>query len=78
MSNGELKFPWQDPLVELMLESEREKVSEHAEEVETVIFGRLHQLREESDGHRLRQAISDALSLLRTVKRDKLGFPDWE
>ncbi len=39
---------------------------------------RLQQLNQGSDGHGEREAISDALRILRIVKRDKLGFPEWE
>jgi hypothetical protein len=31
-----------------------------------------------SDGHAERQAIEDALPSLRVLKRENLGFPDWE
>jgi hypothetical protein len=75
----ELKFPeWQAPLQEVILEFDREKLPEKIQKVETLIFERLQQLRQESDGRNEREAINNALSILRVIKRDKLGFPDWK
>jgi hypothetical protein len=45
--------------------------------VEALIFERLQQLRQESDGRGELKAINDAVALLRIIKRDKLDFPDW-
>jgi hypothetical protein len=45
------------------------------------IFNRLQYLAQHSDSpdHKAEhQAIADALGALRVLKRDKLGFPDWE
>jgi hypothetical protein len=79
MSDGELKFPeWQAPLQELILEFDREKLPEKIQKVETLIFDRLQQLRQGNDGHSEKQAINDALSILRIIKRDKLNYPDWD
>jgi hypothetical protein len=78
MGDGEPKYSeWQAPLRDLILEFDRNKLREKIQEVETLIFERLQQLRQESDGRGELQAINDALSLLRIIKRDKLDFPDW-
>ena len=77
MSDRESKFPWQDPFLELMLEDERERLGEHAQNVETLIFERLQQPHPSRNGREEHEAIIDALSILRVIKRDKLGFPDW-
>ena len=45
---------------------------------ETAIFNRIQAMSHTSDGHAERWAIEDALAGLRALKRDNLGFPDWE
>jgi len=71
----ELRFPeWQAPLQELILEADREKFHERLHIVEDLIFERFRQLAQESDGRDEHQALNDALSILRVIKRDKLGF----
>ena len=78
MGDAELKYPeWQAPLQDLILEFDREKLREKIQHVETLIFERFQQLSEGSDGHAELQAINDAMSVLRIIKRDKLDFPDW-
>jgi hypothetical protein len=77
MSDLELEFPgWQVPLQELILEFDRKQLPKRMQEVETLILERLQQLRQQSDGHRECEALNDALSTLRVIKRDRLGFPD--
>ena len=77
MSNGELKFPkWQASFQEVIIEFDRKKLAEKIQKVESVLFERLQQLRPESDGHSEREAINDALSVLRIIQRDRLGYPD--
>jgi hypothetical protein len=74
-----LKYPeWQTPLQELILEFDRTKLPEKVQKVEAVVLERLQQLRRGNDGHIEIQAIDDALALLRSITRDKLGFPDWK
>jgi|ERR1700730_3723254 len=78
MSNEELKFPvWQVPLQDLILEFDPKKLAEKIQRVETVIFERQQQLYQGSDGHVEREALNDGLNIIRVIKRDKLGFPDW-
>jgi hypothetical protein len=77
MNDAELKYPgWQAPLQDLILEFDCEKVLEKIQKVEKLIFERLHQLRQGSDGHSERDAINGALFIIRNLKRDKLGFSD--
>ena len=79
MGDGELKYPkWQAPLQDLILELDREKLREKIQHVETLIFERIQQLGEGSDGRSELQAINDAMSVLRIIKRDKLDYPDWK
>ena len=75
-----LQFPeWQVPLQDLILEFDHSKLHEKMQRVEALIYQRLQQLQENSDGHIAeREAINDAISVLRVIKREKLDFPDWK
>ena len=74
-----MKYPeWQTPLQELILEFDPEKLPEKIRQVEALIFERLRQIRQGNDGHLETQAINDALAILRVIKRNKLGLPDWK
>jgi hypothetical protein len=73
MSAEGWKYPeWQDPLQELILEFDDEKAREKGQKVESLILARLQKLRPESDGRGELLALSDALSVLRIVKRNRL------
>jgi len=80
MSDEELKFPeWQGPLRDAILEFDRERMAEKIQNVEALIFERLRQVSASRDGGRVEyEALNDALSVLRILKRDRLGFPDWK
>jgi hypothetical protein len=72
MSDSELKYPeWQTPLQEVMLEFDRERLQEKIQKVEALICERLQQLSHRGDGRREQQAINDALTILRIIKREK-------
>jgi hypothetical protein len=78
MSEQELKYAkWQAPLQEAIREFDREKLVEKIQKVETVVFERFQELSSDSDHHGERQAIADALSTIRVLKKDKLFYPDW-
>jgi hypothetical protein len=71
---NELPYPeWQGPLQEVILEFDREKLLEKALKAEALIVERLRQLQESSNGHGEREAIRDGLSVLRVIRREKLG-----
>jgi len=74
----ELPYPgWQVPLQKVIREFDREKLADQALQAEDVIFERLRELRPSNNSHHEREAISYGLSLLKTIKRDRLGYPDW-
>jgi len=76
-TTGNIEFPdWQNHLQDLAFEYDREKLSEKVRIVETLIFERLQQL-PANDGRGEREFLNDAIQTLRTIKRDRLGFPDW-
>jgi len=72
-----MEFPeWQNHLQDLSFEYDREKLSKKVQNVEKLIFERLQQL-PANDNHGERKFLNDAIATLRTIKRDRLGFPDW-
>jgi hypothetical protein len=74
-----LKYPeWQTLLQEALLELDRDKLKQRVQAAETTIFQRLQEISQDSDHQAERQAIEDGLSSLRFLKRESLGFPDWE
>lgn len=76
-SDGRLKFPdWQAPLQELILEFDSAKLPEKVQKVEAILTGRLHKLSRNSVGHLEREAIQDALNILRVIKRERPVIPD--
>ena len=78
MSDGKLKYPkWQAPLQEVIFEPDRKKLGDKIQKLEVLILERVLQLQLESDGDSEQEAINDALSILRALKRDKLDYSDW-
>ena len=78
LSSGKTEFPeWQNHVEDLAFEYDREKLSQKIEHLEGLIFERLQQL---SNGERNTEVkvIHEVAEMLRTIKRDRLGFPDWE
>ena len=74
MSESELKYPsWQTPLQEAILELDRETLSERIQKIETLMFERLQAISSETDHQDERQALADAASILRTLKKEKLS-----
>jgi hypothetical protein len=70
----ELPYPeWQSPLLEVILEFDPEKLAEKARKVTGLILERLLELQQSNCGHEERAAILDGLSILKTIKCDRLG-----
>jgi len=69
---------WQNEYAAALLETTSQKLAERVEAAETAIFNRLQTISQSSDHQAERQAIEDALAALRVLKRDELGFTDWE
>ena len=77
MSEEELKFPeWQGPLQDVILEFDRERMLKKVQDVEALIFDRLRQISVATDGRVEHDALNDALSVLRILKRERLGYPN--
>lgn len=81
-SRSNLRFPaWQREYEASIHESEPKKLLERVHAAEGAIFNRLQELAQNSDdpvSKAEHEAIADALRVLLILKRDKLGFPDWE
>jgi Trp operon repressor len=78
-ADQQLEYPeWQIPLEGVITESEVEKLPSRIHAVEALISERLKQLDASKNGAAEREAINTALNILRTVKRERLGFPDWK
>jgi hypothetical protein len=78
MENTGLQYPeWQGPLQEVLLEFDSKKLPEKALRAEALILERLRQLQQSDNGHHERHAIDYGLSLLRTIRRERLEHPDW-
>ncbi len=69
---------WQPEYQAALLELVPKLLMERVKAAETAIFNRLQVISGSNDSHAERQAIEDALAGLRVLKRDSLGFPDWE
>jgi hypothetical protein len=69
---------WQNDYEAALAEPDREKLAELVAAAETAIFIRLHTILQSAEHRAEHQAIENALAGLRVLKRDKLGFPDWE
>ena len=69
---------WQNEYQAAVLEVDRKKLPERVAASETAIFNRLQAISQSSADQAERQAIEDALSALRSLKSENLGFLDWE
>jgi hypothetical protein len=65
-------------LQEVILEYDRKKLTEKVRALEALIFERFQKPMQSSDDPSEREALNHALSTLRSIKRDRLGFPDWK
>jgi hypothetical protein len=69
---------WQNEYAAALLETNPKELAGRVEAAETAIYKRLQQLSQPTDHHTERQAIEDALASLKVLKRNELGFPEWE
>jgi hypothetical protein len=81
-SPNNFRYPaWENAFQIAVRENDLKRLLESIHAAEAAIFNRLQELAQDSDSPERkteRQAIADALGVLRVLKRDKLGFPDWE
>lgn len=73
-----LKFPdWQVEFEAALLDADPEKLRERLEAAEIAMFLRSQALVHGPDGHAEQQAIRDAITKLRLIQTEKLGYPHW-
>jgi hypothetical protein len=78
-SFSQIAYPeWQAEYQAALLELDPKQLLERVKAAETAIFNRLQVLSGSNNSRAERQAIEDALASLRVLKRESLGFPDWE
>ncbi len=78
-SSPNIVYPeWQPEYQAALLELDTEKLRERVAAAETAIFNRLQAISHGSNHTGERQALEDAFASLRVLKRDNLGFPDWQ
>lgn len=63
---------WREPYQQALLELDQKKLRDHIAAAETAISNRLRAIAGDSDHHAERQAMEDALSSLRVLKRNSL------
>jgi surfactin synthase thioesterase subunit len=72
--NMGLKYPrWQEPLAAAILEFNPQLLPGKLERAEEAIANRIDELLSENDSEHERRALLDGLSIVRSVKRDRLG-----
>jgi hypothetical protein len=64
---------WQIPAQGVFLETDPAKLREKIQSAEIKIFERLRQIQRSSDGYHEQIAINRALSLIRTIRHERLG-----
>jgi hypothetical protein len=78
-STESLRFPaWQREYHAALVEVDRRRLQQRVIKAEEAIFTRLQALIDTPNADVEHQAIENALASLRVLKRDKLGWPDWE
>jgi hypothetical protein len=78
MSDEELKYPqWQRPYQAALSDTGSPELVKKIQAAEQAIYERSQILARDSGHESERQAMADALSVLRKIQRDKLSFPDW-
>jgi hypothetical protein len=71
---------WQRKTEDALVESHPEELLRRVHAAEVAIFERLQELAHNSgaDDHQAeRKGIAEAVQVLRRLKQEKLGFPDW-
>jgi hypothetical protein len=70
------RFDWQNIIREAVVEMDPEKLRAKIAEAESVIFGRLQTIGQDSKNEE-RSALQEASNTLLKLKREVLKFPDW-
>jgi hypothetical protein len=74
----ELRYLWQQPLLDAQTEPDVEKLTSKVETAETAIFLRLSALSKSGDGQQELEALNQAAQDLLRIKTERLGWPPVE
>ena len=74
----DFRFPeWQEPLQELVLEFDLVRLHKKMQRVAALLRDRLQQMQDWAEAHTAeREALGDAISVFRVIKREDLDFAD--
>ena len=73
-----VKYPhWQREFEAALREGYPQSLQQRVDDAEAALFLRLQALAGCAEGDEERRAISEAMGTLRLIRRDKLGYPDW-
>jgi hypothetical protein len=73
-----IKYPhWQREFEAALPEGDPQTLRRRVDAAEAAIFLRSQALVGSAQGHPEQQAISDAIRTLRSIQREKLGYPGW-
>ena len=73
-----IKYPhWQREFEAALLDSDPQTLRQRVDAAEAAIFLRSQALAVSPQGQAEQQALADAIRTLRTIQREKLGYPDW-
>lgn len=77
LTSHTLKYPhWQGEFEAALGEGDPQSLRQRIDAAEAALFLRLQALAGSAEGDAERQAISDARETLRTMQKNKLGYPD--
>jgi hypothetical protein len=73
-----IKYPhWQREFEAALREDDPQSLRQRVDVAEAALFLRSQALVGSAQGQAEQQAISDAIRILRSIQREKLGYPDW-
>ncbi|MGA9509719.1 MAG: hypothetical protein WBV55_13975 [Candidatus Sulfotelmatobacter sp.] len=74
-----IKYPqWQRELEAAVSEHDPQMLRVRVDSAEAAIFLRLQMLANDVQGKPEREALEEAIRILRTLQKDKLGYPEWK
>ena len=77
-TSQKLKYPhWQREFEAAIGKGDPNTLRERVDAAEAAIFVRSQALASHSEETPERQAIADAMQVLRTIQKEKLSYPDW-
>ena len=73
-----MKYPdWQREFEAALLEGDPQTLRQRVDAAEAALFLRSQALAASAQGQAEQQAITEAIRALRTIQKEKLGYPEW-